>query len=65
MEYTAFHTVASIQTAAKNGFGQQLVLPVGTHAEKELFHGITKQHAKVAAVQGMGLAMVCICSIVA
>lgn len=56
MEYIAFHTVASIQTAAKIGFGQQLVLPVGTHAEKELFHGIVRQHAKVASVQGKGLA---------
>ena len=65
VEYIAFHTVASVQTAVKNGFGQQLVLPVGTHAEKELFHGISRQHAKVASVQGKGLAMVCSCSIVA
>lgn len=52
VEYSAFYTVAGMQAAARDGCGKQLLLPSGTHFEKELFHGISKQHARIAAVQG-------------
>lgn len=52
MEYIAFHSVADIHAAARGDCERQVVLPSGTHAEKELFHGVSRQHARVAAIQG-------------